>query len=384
MGYLHIEIEQAQNSKKQGAPCGDVVTVERTNAGTVIVLADGLGSGLKANLAAHFASSRLLELFKVGGSLRKAFLNVVQTIDKNRGTDLPWAAISVIRILPDGGATLLSYESPEMILINRRHAMLLHSRDITFGNSSYQETNCVLRSGDCLAMVSDGITQAGLGTGHSDMPEGLTSQGLVNYISQQLNAGLTLEKIPSKVHKHALALWRVAGDDCTFLLTKCREGKTINIFTGPPANKDLDSKATRSFLNSGGLHVVCGASTAGIIARETGHPLEVDLENTSPISPPKYKIEGIDLVTEGAVSLNQLNNILYEDSKRLLADNPVTELYDNIVSCDRVKFFLGMAMNPANADIVFQQQGIMPRHQVVKLIEGKLKEMGKLVEISYV
>ena len=97
MPYIHVEIEQAQSPKKPGAPCGDVVAFERTPVATTLVLCDGLGSGIKANLAATMCASRMLEALRGGASLRQAFGNLVKNMIRVRGTDLPYA-LSLIHI----------------------------------------------------------------------------------------------------------------------------------------------------------------------------------------------------------------------------------------------------------------------------------------------
>jgi len=106
--------------------------------------------------------------------------------------------------------------------------------------------------------------------------------------------------------------------------------------------------------------------------------------NSSLIAPPGYRLEGIDLVTEGAVTLNQLFSILDADPDHFEPDSSVTRLYDAISSADRINFIVGGSSNLGHADIAFKQQGIMPRHKAIELLAQKLRSEGRLVDIKQV
>jgi hypothetical protein len=135
------------------------------------------------------------------------------------------------------------------------------------------------------------------------------------------------------------------------------------------------------FLQSEGRKVVCGATTAKIVGQRLGVSLEVE-QSESLIAPPTYRLKGVDLVTEGAVTLNQAYNILDEDPTEYEEESGVTHLCDLLHGADRVNIFLGMARNPASGDIAFRQQGILPRIKVVPLLAERLRQQGKLVVVE--
>ncbi|MDR3626362.1 MAG: hypothetical protein P4L45_06000, partial [Ignavibacteriaceae bacterium] len=168
----------------------------------------------------------------------------------------------------------------------------------------------------------------------------------------------------------------------TVSLIHSRKGIIINIFTGPPSNSETDDDVVNQFLSNDGLKIVCGASTAKIVARYLGKELEIDQSFNSMISPPNYEINGIDLVTEGAVTLNQLYNIWGEDLERLEKDNPVSILYALLSVADRVNFFLGTSKNPAGDDISFKQNGILKRDKIVPLLIEKFRQSNKIVTVE--
>jgi hypothetical protein len=174
------------------------------------------------------------------------------------------------------------------------------------------------------------------------------------------------------------------GDDRTVMLACAREGQVVNVLTGPPADRRSDNAAVRDFLAQDGLKVVCGATTAEIVARQTGRKVGVDQRFLSLTTPPPYSIDGIDLVTEGAVTLNQVYNILDEDLSKASDRSATVDLASLLQACDWVRFTVGRALNPANTDLVFRKQGILSRDKVIPLIAEKLEKMGKLVEITLI
>ncbi len=407
-GYVHVEVEVAQSSKKCDAPCGDVVACERNAAATTLICADGIGSGIRAHIAAEMCASRLVHLMRLGHSLRKAFASVARTMQDARDPSRPFAAFSVARILNDGMTTVLTYDAPTSVLISRHHAAALPQTAVELGGVLVQESNCYLEPGDAVLLMSDGITQAGLGSG---LTLGWQTEGVVRYINDRLADGLLPKEVAPAVHREAVRLWTcdpqarrrrpgpsshlgfspspprrvpTAGDDCTVIMGLCRRGHIVNILTGPPAKKADDVAVVRRFMQMEGLKFVCGGTTAELVAHALKQTVIVEQDCKSLIAPPRYEIAGVDLVTEGAVTLNQVYNLLDEDIRRLTEDSGVTELCALLQVADRVNFFVGGARNIATNDISFRQRGILNRHQVIPLIAEKLRAAGKLVVIENV
>jgi hypothetical protein len=232
-----------------------------------------------------------------------------------------------------------------------------------------------------------------------------------------INARLNLSLVPEILHKEALERWKgevregsrpvsersfspyspdvrhqatmrqttkVAGDDCSVVLGLCRTGQTVNILTGPPQDRDDDMPTVKRFLQLPGLKIVCGGTTAKLAAKFLNVPLEMENEPMSTIAPPRYGIKGINLVTEGAVTLNQVYNIFDEDVAHLHEDSGVTELRLLLDVADKLNIILGKADNTANADISFRQRGVLSRKVLIPLLAERLRQEGKLVNVEFV
>ena len=149
--------------------------------------------------------------------------------------------------------------------------------------------------------------------------------------------------------------------------------------SGTPLNEESDYKLVQDFMNTKGIKIICGGTTAIIAARELNKKLEADNNYDSPVAPPAYKIEGINLVTEGIITLNQVFNLFDEENIDNEDDSPVFELLEMLKMADRVNIFAGKSSNTAGGNIVFKQQGILPRKVILQLLKEKLIEKGKLV-----
>lgn len=381
-GYIHVEIKANQISKIAGQPCGDVYDFERTASSTTLVVSDGKGHGIKANIAAEMCVSRILELLRQGYSLRKAFSALANTMNDARETDMPYAVFTVVRILNDGVTTVLSYEMPSPLFVTSRYSQVLSQRNVTIDNAIIGEANCHVAPGEGIIICTDGITQAGLGMG---LPNGWTIEGVNKFVCDCLGDGIKLQNVPRAVLIQAKDTWKnKLGDDCTVALALCRLGKTVNILTGPPADPRTDREVVNRFMKMDGIKVVSGGTTARIVADSLGKEVLMEENPQSMLAPARYIIDGIDLVTEGAITLNQVYNIFDEEANSFDEESGVTQLHELLKSVDRINFIVGSAINPATKDISFRQKGILTRHAIIPLLTKKLQDAGKLVVIENV
>ncbi|MDD3844951.1 MAG: SpoIIE family protein phosphatase [Syntrophorhabdaceae bacterium] len=378
----YIEASNAQVAKKPGGICGDYIVTERTAEATTVVVADGIGTGVKARVAAVMCASRLMELIRLGFTLRETCRKIVDTMHAARTTDIPFAAFSVCRVLVSGHATVMSYEIPSPILINNRLAAYLpKQRVFPMGLEMVGEVNCMLEYGDSIVMVSDGVSQAGLGQQYR---MGWGIQGACDFINSLLVQGTQIRDIPGRIVANVRDISGATyGDDTTCSLLLCREAQVLNVLTGPPARKSDDGRVVGEFMQMKGTKIVCGSSTAEIVARNLGVPIEIKNMSNAYHKPPSYDIKGIDYATEGAITLNQVYNILGEAPEKLEPDSSVSDLYRFFHASDTINFLVGTAANPGHEHIVFRQMGVYPRDFIVRLLAEKLKSMGKLVNIIY-
>ncbi|MCX7965972.1 MAG: serine/threonine-protein phosphatase [Syntrophorhabdaceae bacterium] len=379
--YIEIITSQAPKSKSQ--VCGDCIVVDRTEEATTVILADGMGTGVKANIAAVMNASRLMELIKLGFTLREACKKIVDTLHEARTSNIPFAAFSVCRILNSGHTTIISYEMPSPILLSKHYATYLpQQRFFPMGLEIISELNFVLEFGDGIILVTDGVSQAGMGR---QFRLGWGIQNASYFIDGLLAQGINIKNIPDmilqKVKEISVSGY---GDDTTCVLLLCRESNVLNILTGPPLKKTDDEKVVKRFMEMKGKKVICGSTTVEMASRCLNRKATIKDEPQGYHKPPSYEIEGIDFATEGAITLNQVYNIIDVKPEKLGSSSPVATLAKIFHESDIINFIVGTATNRAHQGIIFRQMGIFPREVIVKLLSEKLKKMGKVVNIEYV
>jgi hypothetical protein len=378
---LHVDLHLAQRAKHPPAPCGDVIVQHRDQRGTTLILADGMGHGHPAFVAATMHAARLRADLERGRSLREAFAAVCDSIQAARGHDPVWAAMAVVRIRHDGTVTALTHEAPPPILLGPRQAELLPSRPVDCGRALVYETLGTLRAGEGLLLVSDGISQAGLGHG---LALGLGLTGVADQATRWLQTGCPLRALPERFLNWLRSFPGGQDDDCSAVVAACRPGRCVSLLTGPPLHEADDETVVQRFLASPGLHIVCGDTTAAVVARETGQDLHIDHGSAGPFVPPMSLLDGIDIVTEGAITLTQVVNLLGQDLAGWREQHGVAQVVKHLHAADRVYLFHGQADNRAKTDLAFRQHGVLARAEAVRLIRDKLAAQGKYVLVEMV
>lgn len=377
MDYYYVEITIDQMPKYHGLPCGDVVEVVRYENETLLIIADGKGSGIKANIAANTCVSRIAGLLNRGFSIRNCCEMVSATMETAIKEDLPYSVFIIARFKSDGYVNILTYEMPSSIIISNRQANLLNQRRIITDNAIISETSCYLKPNEGLIFFSDGVSQAGLGC---NFDYGWGVDNVCKFINSNLHKGNNIKQLTQLITHKSFELSDFKRcDDVTTISATLRLGVIVNLLTGPPEDKNLTSEKLLTFLNSRGIKLICGATSARLVSEILKKPIKIESNSYDGITPPASSIEGINMVTEGLITLNQLFNIIDEDREEMDDASPVTQLYDYLMIADRVNIFMGSAINPANNDISYKQRGLIPRAKIISLISQKLTEFGKLV-----
>jgi hypothetical protein len=334
---------------------------------------------MKAHVAAQLFSSRLLTLLRQDFSTREACSRIMATMHAARTQDVLFAAFTLVKVSNNGSAVIMSYEMPPPLLFEAGSAAVAKQRFYTLSNEVAGEALFTLEPGTGFMVLSDGITQAGMG---GRMGAGWGIEGARDFANHELSAGRALQELPALIVQEAR---RVGGgahkDDATAALFTCRPGRTVHIFTGPPALPGDDAKCVQAFLAEDGMKVICGSTTADICARHSGRRL-TSSPAENPFEPPERFMEGMDMVTEGALTLNQLYNLMTGPEDALDRASTVTRLLLLLRSADRICFHVGGAKNPGHGGQIFRQLGVLPRRTIIPLIAARLRAEGKLVLVT--
>ena len=164
----------------------------------------------------------------------------------------------------------------------------------------------------------------------------------------------------------------------------------MNLLFGSPASRDDDNRMMSLFFSKAGKHIICGGTTSSVAARYLHKPLVPSLKFEDPEVPPIAELEGVDLVTEGVITVNKVltyakdylkDNESYaqwafkRDGASLIARMLFEEATDT-------NFFVGRAINPAHQNPNLPINFSIKMNLVEELSEC-LKKMGKRIKVSY-
>jgi len=375
---LYFDSFCLQAYKKGESVCGDVYDVVRTAYHTTALLIDGVGSGLKANIAAEMTRSRIKALLSSDISPRKIFDLVIADMNEWRDQAYPFCAITVVRAAADGAVSILVYENPQPLFVCEARVYLPQARPILLKKGIAAEYTVEMTHGDALIFSSDGITQSGLGA----LPKGFGIDGMQKSLSRTLRTRPMVPDAAQDLFDVTTALdAREKGDDKTLSVLSARNARVVDIFTGPPSSADFDEKAVRDFAASDSVKIICGGTTAGIFARILKKELSVEKYESGIFAPPKYAMSGFDLVTEGVLTLNQACNIIRDDLYDC-DETPATQLARYLRDADVVRVTLGQTVNPANNDATFKRLGLRGRWDTSHELVTLLSHMGKIVSVT--
>ncbi|MDA8126524.1 MAG: SpoIIE family protein phosphatase [Deltaproteobacteria bacterium] len=373
--------------------CGDSVIIRSGADSFVAVLSDGLGSGVKASILSTLTAEIAAHLFDSGGSVEEVMQTLVETLPECSVRKLAYATFSVLIVKQGREASLVEFDAPPLILVRNGALVDLPVTVREVNGRSVREARFALQDHDCMVMISDGYEHAGLG-GIYRLGWGWKNIALV--IQRFLKTGVDAYQLTRTLSRTCLKLYDgKPGDDSTVICMRVRPAVAAAVLTGPPANRELDAFAVQRLLTAEGAKIICGGSTSQMAARVLGEELEVDWvppwkrTNATPRpkkgSPPTARLKGLDLVTEGILTLGQTVELLsqaktVDDLPR--DDDAATRLARLLLAADDILLIIGTAINPNQvADIV---RGESMRMIYIRELIKDLKQRKKLVQVERV
>ncbi len=344
------------NRLKFGMSCsGDVFVSRRSADGASVcaVLADGLGSGLQANVAASLTGTMALEYITADVDIRRAAEMIMDALPLCPDRHISYSTFTMLRADMDGTVKLIEYGNPAALHLRGAAALPIPRERFRLPRWNGRDMSCATVRAelhDRIVFCSDGVTQAGLGTDR--LPFGWGGDNLAAFLGRQLAAEPDVASADLAPRIVAQALQQdsgIAGDDITCAVLHYREARTLQVLTGPPFSKDRDHAYAAHLLNPGTRTVICGGTTAEIVGRELGRPLTMSLEHIDPAIPATSEMEGAALVTEGCITLSAAADML-QSGEAPQRPNGASRLRDLFLHHDRIVFLVGTGVNPAHHD----------------------------------
>ncbi len=369
--------------------CGDhIEIIEMGDDSTVLVLADGLGSGVKASILSTLTSKIIATMTSQGIALEECVKTIAATLPICKVRDVAYSTFTIIRLIHNEEAEIICYDNPDVIMYRDGKLFEIPMEKANIEGKLIHRAHVMLKENDTFIAMSDGCIHAGVGM---SLNFGWEREQIAEFMETLTDVGFTAKTLSTVLTDQCLKLYGgEPGDDTTALTVRIRARQQINLMIGPPSDRNDCDKMVSLFLSKGGKHIVCGGTTSTIVAKYLDKPIIPNINYFDPEIPPTASIEGIDLVTEGVITINRVN----EYAKDYLANNESYKQWnykqDGAALISRmlfeeatdINFYVGRAVNPAhqnpNLPINFNI-----KMQLVNELSESLKKMGKKIKVNF-
>lgn len=387
-----IEVDHRQRPKSGNYACGDFFISRRyeSERRIVSVLADGLGSGIKASVLATLSATMALKFISDDMDIVTTSKIIMETLPVCQVRKIGYSTFTIIDMDFDGNTRVIEYDNPSFVLFNgntlvdiEKESVGLKAQDgrsIKVYYSSFK-----MHKDSRLLFFSDGVTQAGIG--EDSYPLGWGDSGVKKFASYLVNqhpeisAGDIAQKLVGR------ARFIDGGenkDDVSAVAIYLRKPRSCTVFTGPPVNPEHDIELAKRVENCDGKTIICGGTTSQIVSKNLNRAVEVKLDSKSIDLPPISDMEGIDLVTEGSITLTRVASILeFIDYPSELPRDGAEKMVKLLLESDLINFVVGLSVNEAhqNPDTTWDLE---LRKNIVKKIASLLeRKFLKRVAVSY-
>ena len=381
---LYYEWGTRQIQKQGEELCGDSIAVSRKMNSVTMVLSDGLGSGVKANILSTLTTSIAMKMLDNDLPLREVVQTLSETLPTCQVRKLAYSTFAIAQFFTEGYARVTEFDSPTPIFLRHRKIQPVIYEDRTIEGKEIHESLLNLETGDLIVFMSDGILNAGIG-GVYPLGWGWDQAG--HFLEEQVHPDVSAQDTADKITETVNELYAGApGDDVSVVVVKVRHKRMLTLLTGLPADRTDDEDLVSRFVKRAGQLVVCGGTTAKIVSRYVGRPLEVDLQTMTDDVPPMARLEGINLVTEGILTLTRTSELLRSGAQKktvMFKTDGSASLVRLLLDADHVYFLVGQALNPAHQNPELPNRlGI--RLNVVREIADELSKHGIEVTIESV
>ncbi|MBQ8767957.1 MAG: SpoIIE family protein phosphatase [Clostridia bacterium] len=369
--------------------CGDhVEIVEQNEDSTVIVLADGLGSGVKASILSTLTSKIISTMMAAGLPIEECVSTIAATLPVCSVRGVAYSTFTIMHLINNETAEIIQYDNPQVIVLRDNVNYDYPKTEMNIDGKKIYKSVIRLHENDIFIAMSDGCPHAGIGMAYNF---GWKREDIIDFMETMSVAGLTAKNLSTLLVDECDKLYgHKPGDDATACIVKIRKREPMNILFGPPSNRDDCDRMMSLFFSKQGKHIICGGTTSSIAAKYLRKPLQATLNFEKSDVPPIAKLEGVDLVTEGVITMNKVieyakdylgKNELYEqwNYKRDGASLICQLLFEEATD---INFYVGRAINPAhqNPDLPIN---FSIKMNLVEELSKSLKEMGKRIKVSY-
>ena len=388
---VSIDVAWKSLNKHREELCGDKVEILKTGDSDIVILADGMGSGVKANILATLTSKILGTMLREGAAIESCVETIARTLPVCKVRKVAYATFSILQIFHSGQAYLAEFDNPSCVFIRDGKILDYPYKVREIEGKKIHEYRFQVKKNDCFVLMSDGVIYAGAGSILN--MQGWTWEAMAEYTLKCTKKTLSASRLAVLLSQACDELYEERpGDDTTVAVARVIERRIVNIFTGPPKDKADDDRLMHEFMHCEGKKVVSGGTSSNIAARFLGKEIVTRADSADPDVPPVAEIEGIDLVTEGVLTLGKCLKLLkkYANDEfdeeffdELDADNGASRLAKMLIEeCTELNLFVGTSVNKAhkNSELSFD---LSMRMNLVEQLIRIMEQIGRNVTVKY-
>lgn len=388
-----IEVDCQQRNHENERICGDVFLsgkIKEENR-IILVLSDGMGHGVKASVLATLTATMALNFTKEHREPEKTAEIIMKTLPECSERKMNYSTFTIIEVDYEGKTSILEYDNPECLVIRDKKILELDRKKITLEGECNSRKHLHVTSfqalkDDRLIFTSDGVAQSGLGT--PQFPFGWGNDNVARFAidmtkrNVHISARDLANRIINLAHRND---GFQAKDDTSCGIVYFREPRELLICSGPPYEKSKDKEMADKVREFQGKKIVMGATTGDILSRELNLKIEDGQDFVDSELPPISTMEGIDLYTEGILTISKVERILKNYSNRtVLGHGPADLVVKLFLECDEIQFLVGTRINLAHQDPAAGMD-VEIRRTVIRRVSQLLEQKFlKKIKIMYV
>ena len=366
--------------------CGDNVACTVNGDYTTLVLADGLGSGVKANILSTLTSKILCTMAANEIDIYECVETIIQTLPVCAERGVAYSTFSIIHVNKEGKGELFEFDNPEAIYYHNGKCQNFEREELDVCGKRVYRSELNLEENDIILVMSDGTIHAGIGM---ILNFGWERPQIMEHLDNNIKPEMSARAVACMLAAACNDLYAdKPGDDTTVAAVRIRQRLDVHIVVGPPVDKEKDDYYIKNFLEGHSKKIVCGGTSSTIVARYLKTELKTSFDFPDKEVPPIGYIKGIDLTTEGVLTLRKLlqlsekyvsiddltpKTFTKQDGASLLADF----LFEKAT---HITFFVGQSVNVAHQGLPIDTT---MKLKLVEKITENLRKMGKIVELNY-
>jgi hypothetical protein len=388
---LCTEVDWRSLNKDGEELCGDNVEVVTPGEGTTVaVLADGLGSGVKASILSTLTAKIISTMVAYGMPIAECISAIAATLPVCSVRQIAYSTFTIARVTKNSRAEIIQFDNPQVVLLRDGRHFEFPVSTQTIEGKTIHISDLPLQEGDTFIAFSDGVEHAGVGR---TLNFSWQRNDIIRFMEGLYKRDHTAHTLTGVLLDQCKLLYEGRpSDDATVCTMKVRRRVPVSLLIGPPENPKDVQKVMDLFFGKTGCHIVCGGTTAGLAAEYLGKPVDVSLPaaGSDPEIPPVASIEGVDLVTEGVITISKVlaysrqymqGQYNYYDlrGKTDGASRITVMLFEEATD---ITFYVGKAINPAhqNPNLLIN---FSTKMRLVQELAENLERMGKHVKASY-